>query len=89
MPVYHKAGSIIAKRCTAFRLWEHKDVILSLKDCIHTPQTDRILRHQYVTGAANINGAYLHKSIDKKRLNGHIPRPLNCPHMIIWELDLG
>jgi len=27
----------------------------------------------------NNNGAYLHKSIDKRRLRGHIPRPLNCP----------
>ncbi|MBP1520185.1 hypothetical protein DZK42_14610, partial [Enterococcus faecalis] len=30
--------------------------------------------------AVVLNGAYLHKSIDKRRLNGHIPRPLNCPY---------
>ncbi|ROU15905.1 hypothetical protein EB837_06210 [Kluyvera ascorbata] len=59
------------------------------KDCIRCPQAGRILRHQYVMQRCQINGAYLHKSIDKRRLNGHIPRPLNCPYRTHLGVGLG
>ncbi|AHF78390.1 hypothetical protein Sant_3398 [Sodalis praecaptivus] len=60
-----------------------------MKHCIVSAETDRILRHHIVTGVARLSGAYLHKSIDKRRPNGHIPRPLNCLIEQVWELDLG
>ncbi|WP_204373404.1 hypothetical protein, partial [Serratia marcescens] len=49
------------------------------KHCIPKSEAGKILRHHNVASAACTNGAYLHKSIDKRRLKGHIPRPLNCP----------
>ncbi|WP_222424512.1 hypothetical protein, partial [Yersinia frederiksenii] len=49
------------------------------KDCIPQREAGKIPLHHNVASAARTNGAYLHKSIDKRRLKGHIPRPLNCP----------
>ncbi|RLR17642.1 hypothetical protein D8L93_07630 [Sodalis-like symbiont of Bactericera trigonica] len=60
-----------------------------LKHCIPPSETGIIPTHGIVTGVALFSGVYLHKSIDKRRPNRDIPRPLNCLIEKVWELDLG